>query len=233
MTVTRVIARIAMTKQQQEAYNPPPGIDVIWLEVNPTNCVAEFCVSDSRVDNRLRWDEEKLKKYLKDNLHPHQFLGDHYLSPRKAIREEVDFDHPFLDDPVSAEIKKHNIRNVRPYRITDMQLRSLNRMLDDEWGLRPAKPIKRLTTEEAERQPEADRLIEEKHNKFIGLPSATPNVNVMQIAEIENEDTLEDAQQIVEGFTSGSAPRTARAEEMEAEKKKKDAEKARKELGLD
>ena len=99
--VDRRIVRLKATEADMNNYNPPPGINLIFLEWfhDKGEVIVEFVSSQLQPDPLLRKSAQDIRhelgttwrnRLLQDNL------GSHPKSPRRAMVVESILNHPFL-----------------------------------------------------------------------------------------------------------------------------------------
>jgi hypothetical protein len=107
--VETYIARLRLTPEEVAAYNPRPGVDVLWLErEKPDVMVAQFVGSDLYPQPHLRRTAAQLRTEVLDTFRGRVIddnLTYHPKTPRRLLKIETILDHPNVSSGVTRELK--------------------------------------------------------------------------------------------------------------------------------
>src|SRR5215212_2400130 len=113
--VDRRIVKLKATQEMMEKYNPPPGINLIFLEWMPKKeeVIVEFVASPLQPDPVYRKNMNDIRhelglvwrdRLLQDDLRQHE------KSPRRAMVVESILNHPFI----TGDTKGINLEGLLP-----------------------------------------------------------------------------------------------------------------------
>lgn len=137
--VERKIARLKLTQAEVEAYRPPTGFDVVWLEwdVEHGEVVAEFIVSDMQLDPLLRKTAKDITHELGTTFR-HRLLDTDMptytsdaLAKRNPFRLQMLLDHPLLkseDATIDMRRAADTATDVHEVELTGEQFNNIQRI---------------------------------------------------------------------------------------------------------